>query len=248
MLGQRLIISIVLACASLVAANLPVTIRRVEDLPPIEAFQNGVSYRLPNNTRPISYDVQITTNIHTQTDFGFSGIVAVRFVAVETSRTITLHQRQLNIGAVSLTLANNPNQIYQLNPFDYDNVTEFLTFTLSSEDLVINSEYILTIHYQGTLRSDNAGFYRSSYLASDGSRRYINIQDGCCLIYFQLSTFIFFPLFRWHAVTQFETLDARHAFPCYDEPAKRAYFTLQITHGSIYHALSNMPTVAVNEG
>lgn len=176
MLGQRLIF--VLGCAAIVAGNLPLPIRQFEDFPLVEeAFQNGpnVGYRLPNNTRPISYDVHLTTNIHTQTDFGFSGVVAVRFVALEASRTITLHQRQLTIGeSAALTLANNPNENILLEANTYDNVTEFLTFTLSSADLIANTEYILTVQYNGTLRTDAGGFYRQSYVANDGSQRWDN--------------------------------------------------------------------------
>lgn len=176
MIGQTLLVC--LAVAILVTANNPLPIRRVEDIrsESIETFQDqaGVSYRLPNNTRPISYDVDLTTHIHTQTDFNFTGKVAIRISVIESSNTITLHQRQLTIGAYDLTLASAPQTKIPLNDVSYNAETEFLSFTLTTGNLVVNSEYILTISYSGILRTDQAGFYRSSYIADDGSRRYFS--------------------------------------------------------------------------
>lgn len=171
MIGQSFLVY--LAFVTLVAATIPLQIPRVEDIPRevVDVFQVQPSYRLPNNTRPISYDVQLTTHIHTQTDFSFTGEVAVRFLAVEVSNTIVLHQRQLTIGEYNLVLASSPTIQIPLTTSEYDSVTEFLKFTLTSGNLNINSEYILTIHYNGTLRNDNGGFYRSSYEAANGSRR-----------------------------------------------------------------------------
>jgi aminopeptidase N len=68
----------------------------------------------------------------------------------------------------------------------------------------------------GFLNNQMAGFYRSSYTDIHGQKKIM-------------------------ASTQFEALDARRAFPCWDEPARKAIFGVSMVVPVDLHAFSNMP-------
>lgn len=136
---------------------------------------NAVQYRLPNNSRPISYDIQLTTNVHIA-DFRVVGRVRITIeVLTSPTRSIALHHRQLTIGTVRLISAASGDVILT-RPSEYSEINELLTVTLQDNvaDLTVGLRYILEIDYTSTLREDLRGFYRSSYTADDGSVRYVS--------------------------------------------------------------------------
>ncbi len=73
----------------------------------------------------------------------------------------------------------------------------------------------LTHKFSGTLNDKMAGFYRSSYKDKEGKTKYI-------------------------ASTQMEPTDARRAFPCFDEPALKAEYTITLVADKGLTCLSNM--------
>ncbi|XP_064902636.1 endoplasmic reticulum aminopeptidase 1 isoform X1 [Columba livia] len=78
--------------------------------------------------------------------------------------------------------------------------------------------YTLSLQYRANLSDTFRGFYRSTYRTRDGELRVL-------------------------AATQFEPTAARMAFPCFDEPAFKATFSVKIRREPKHLALSNMPIV-----
>lgn len=132
-----------------------------------DASTNGISYRLPNNTKPENYDITITTNID-KNNFIFSGTVIIDIRVLEESSSITLHARQITINLVRLI--TKTGTAVKLNPFTYDPTTEFITIPTQSR-LLKDTNYILTLGYVGVLRTDKRGFYATSYTNSKGEMK-----------------------------------------------------------------------------
>ncbi|XP_053557483.1 leucyl-cystinyl aminopeptidase [Bombina bombina] len=97
-------------------------------------------------------------------------------------------------------------------------ILEYPTFEeiafLMPETLTKGIEYVLTIEYSANLSESYQGFYKIS--SKESSSR--------CL-----------------AATQFEPLSARKAFPCFDEPAFKSVFQINIKRDEDHISLSNMP-------
>lgn len=154
----------------------------------ISAFSDpfdGVEYRLPNHTKPVLYSIELETAIH-EGNFDFSGHVEIEIDVIEATDVITLHSRQLTISKVELW-DEDLRVTSAFHNYTIREDREFLEIHLSVT-LAPGEKYYIVIDYNGTLRDDDAGFYRSSYLNKDGEE-------------------------IWLATTQFESTDARHAFP-----------------------------------
>lgn len=160
--------------------------QQIEEIVPLRPTDpEGLSFRLPNNTRPVHYDIWLSTAVH-EADFRFNGTVHIRFRTLEPSRSITLNFKQIIINQADLLNVNGiiiQNNLQTIG----DVVTELVTFYFVNE-LPENQEFVISIEYSGELRTDSYGFYRGSYVDENGHQ-------------------------RWYGTTQFQATDARHAFP-----------------------------------
>ncbi len=168
--------------------------------------------RLPASVTPSHYDVNLNVNLET---FQVTGSVNITCSVNSETKYILIHAQDMSIGQREVrTLSEGDILTAVQSTGTFQPKHDFYVLELDS-NLQPGTVFVyLTFNY--TLRDDLAGFYKSSYVNELGERRFL-------------------------ATTQFEPTDARRAFPCFDEPALKADFTMHITHDPNYHAVSNMP-------
>lgn len=131
---------------------------------------SSVSYRLPNTTHPISYDVSWLSRVDLN-EFDFSGHVKIEIVVDVDTREIVLHSKQLKLTNINLKkLLPSDFVDLPLQPLTYDTGREFVYIRTDGPLLRTGDHLSLEISFVGTLRTDN-GFYRTSYVANDGTLR-----------------------------------------------------------------------------
>lgn len=108
---------------------------------------NFDTFRLPNDTRALAYDVSLRTWID-EGNFTFTGTVRIEIIAEEATNIITLHHRELIIEGI--TLLSSAGDVIEVGTFAYDEVFEFLTIPVTS-GLIAGNEYTIVISFTGTM-------------------------------------------------------------------------------------------------
>ncbi|XP_050434301.1 thyrotropin-releasing hormone-degrading ectoenzyme-like [Adelges cooleyi] len=175
---------------------------------------NGFNTFLPNTTVPKSYSLCIAPNFENE-DTSFVGLVQILIQTKNITSEVVLHSKDLNITSVNVTEVST-RQSVGLKELVYNKDNEQAKIVLY-QSLPGNHEYMIAIRFDGLLRNDMTGFYKSSYNQSQtGTENFL-------------------------AVTQFEATYARSAFPCYDEPHYKVPFNITVGVSDKQIALSNMP-------
>lgn len=144
--------------------------------------------------------------------FTFDGVVTITCDVQVATDVITVHARELTISEA--TFKPEGAAVMEANTIALKKKAQTASFTFD-EPLPTGSG-ALKLKFRGCLNDQMAGFYRSQYTNSAGEKKFM-------------------------ATTQFEAIDARRCFPCWDEPARKATFTVTLTVPSELMALSNMP-------
>ncbi|XP_076763833.1 uncharacterized protein LOC143431161 [Xylocopa sonorina] len=172
-----------------------------------EDGSNQLSYRLPTNAKPDTYDIHLEPDLK---KFTFTGEAVISFTVLSDTKVLTLNAKNLTIDQKDVKIDDKP-----VEGIDFKPEQEFLIVNFK-EVLKQNTKHELRVKYTGELNDQKRGFYRSRYFDKKGDVRYV-------------------------AATHFEPTGARLAFPCFDEPAYKAIFTISLTYDKSYNAISNTP-------
>ena len=172
---------------------------------------------LPDNVRPIHYDLTLTPNFG---DFTFAGEVDVT-VSMEPGTTeimLNCSEIEIHSAAISWTDARGAQEQAATNiAYDADAETATISIPGIPADGLVGDPH-LRMSFTGELNDKLRGFYRSQYTNPEGETAYL-------------------------ATTQFEATDARRSLPCWDEPAAKATFQVTLNVPEEMEAVSNTPII-----
>lgn len=147
------------------------------------------------------------------TTLDFTGVARIQLDVLEDTKTIVLHSKQMQVSNAFLL---GPDGVKPLEVLEYPSFHQLAL--ISDMILTKGRKYEVHLDFAANLSDSFHGFYKSTYRTSSGEVRVM-------------------------ASTQFEATFARGAFPCFDEPAFKANFTIQIIREPRHIAISNMPKI-----
>ncbi|XP_014255315.1 aminopeptidase N-like [Cimex lectularius] len=178
--------------------------------------------RLPRSVVPHHYSIKLIPFLYPD-NFTFTGRVVITCNVTMPTYNITLHSSELKIHETNLSRLtmeaimdsdrNDADLLLPIKSTEFDKEREF--YIIYPKGLLTPGGYKISISFTGVLNDALQGFYRSSYTVNNVT--------------------------KWIAATQFQSTDARKAFPCFDEPALKAKFSIQIGRLKNMTSISNMP-------
>lgn len=139
------------------------------------------NFRLPETLRPYRYELAIKPYFNTtHKPDRYDGRVKIYFRAEADTSVFTLHSLGLDIDNSSLVFESLTQEEDEFDPsyplsWSYDNVTNFLTVNLEDELFQAGHNYSFLVAFNGSLKDNLVGLYRSSYVDSNGVTKYTPI-------------------------------------------------------------------------
>ncbi|KAJ2258716.1 hypothetical protein GGI13_000523 [Coemansia sp. RSA 455] len=173
---------------------------------------------LPTTVTPTHYDIHLRPDLVTGK---VSGSVAIDAHINEATNRIVLHAKSITITRVVVYHCGTLLASVGGESVTYDN-GELEMATIQMPHVLQPASVQVIITFMGVLCESMYGLYRCRYRDRKGEPSVM-------------------------LVTQFQAKCARLVFPCWDEPAIKAEFTLTLSVPSNHTALSNMPVVQETE-
>ncbi|XP_042437232.1 aminopeptidase M1-B-like [Zingiber officinale] len=185
----------------------------------VEQFKGQA--RLPKFAIPHNYNLSINVDL---SNFTFLGVIEITIDIVSPTKYLVLNVVDLVVEQSSIwfsgdLLGGRGEELK--HPSSIVEVKDDEILILGFDGILPIGKGILSIKYSGIINDESRGFYRSTY------EQYGETQTM--------------------ALTQFEPTYARRCFPCWDEPAFKATFTIKLEVPSKLVALSNMPVISEND-
>jgi aminopeptidase N len=160
----------------------------------LKAFdQFGNVLRLPNVAKPEHYKIYLDVSKLDTGALPYTGEVKIDVRIKEQTDRILLHSKDHEIDEIVVT---NKNSMQPVRIIDFYQNHEVNTLAIYFIDLLpVNTLIEVDIKYSANLMTITDGFYRDTYLEFDENQ---------------------VPKTKYLATTQFQAVEARRAFPCFD--------------------------------
>jgi puromycin-sensitive aminopeptidase len=142
--------------------------------------------------------------------FTFTGTCSTTLDVQHDTDVLVLNAIELELSAASVRASDGAAAA--ADRIEYDETTERVTLHFPTP--LAPGQHVLDTAFTGQLNDKLHGFYRSTFTDAEGEPQVI-------------------------ATTQFESTDARRAFPCWDEPEYKAVFSISLVVDPGLAAISN---------
>ncbi|GAA5834524.1 hypothetical protein JCM5353_008147, partial [Sporobolomyces roseus] len=143
----------------------------------------------------------------------YSGAVEITLDVKESTRTLKVNTAAPLVLLGGVLVSRGKRYAVVESTQDEEEGMSFLRF----EEEIEKGEAVLVLRWEGLFEKDKMnGYYRVNTDQDEENEDFF-------------------------AVTQFQPISARKAFPCFDHPAKKATFSISLISPVDYHSLSNMP-------
>ncbi|KAL9022116.1 MAG: hypothetical protein Q9185_000734 [Variospora sp. 1 TL-2023] len=182
---------------------------------------------LPECVKPVNYDISLY-DLELGGDYSYNGLVKIELQIKRPTRKIVVNAHQLKIRHVQLSSESARSQ--KAADISYNEKSQRATFSFEDE-ITASGKVSLEVEFTGIMNDNMAGFYRSKYRPAVTPSKSVPMEGEDHLMF----------------STQFESCDARTAFPCFDEPNLKASFDFSLEIPEDLVALSNMPETGTKE-